>query len=574
MSAKYSATAFLALATAVALTAAPVPEPSSSGELLFPGRMVFGLSGLPGGELVAPCEDQSVSVLDAQARVLTAWQARARIAATVTIAPRGPLQLLSVPQITGRVDILAWDALTVHLAVQFSLQRAEVPSGPTVWDASGRLYQGWMDGHLESWNAHGQLLWSRDLAPFRGLLNDDSQGLFVAASGSLLLLDRQGNTLRQWPLDAAPRGLIQTLAGNLYLWSETGLWLLDPEMAALRRIYSAPGILGVTSDRQNRLVVTEPARVRRLGPGGSVVVQFSLPHPALAEAVVDDRGRVHVPTSSGLEQWSYDGHFLGTLGSGIPTTAPVLTEAGLLAWGTEDWRVQVWKGGRFAPFSWSQAGGGPARASSTTRPATLVARASNWEDQPDFGYFLQLASSGEDEKQQTVLRLFEAKEATATLLTTWPFANLILLKIVRSGITDLELHNNYVTNNWPGNRLRAYRLLALTAGAEDREELLSLLDREFDPVNLAQGARAMAATGWDGDGRLMKMLTALQQRKPGEAVLADALLDSARQLWVAGGNSADPSMVILLTALYQADLPRNIRQKAQTFFQDLMDAPQ
>jgi hypothetical protein len=310
-----------------------------------------------------------------------------------------------------------------------------------------------------------------------------------------------------------------------------------------------------------------------MSSGGALQIQINLKGEATGAAVIDDRGRLLVATTDGLQQWLYDGRFAGSLGTDSVSVPPLLTERGLIAWGADDWRVHVWTGGVWAPFAWAQPGGGSRRAWSTTRPATLVARAQNWADEPQFGYFLQLASSGDDAKQQTVLRLFEEKDAQGALLSTWPFANVILTKILRSGLTELELHNNYVTNNWPANRLRAYRLMARTAGTEDREELLSLIDREFDPVNLALGARALAGTGWDGDGRLMKMLASLQVRKPSEGVLADALLDAAWHLWLTGGNNSDPSMVPMLTAIYQANLPRSVRLKAQKFFQDIMDSP-
>ncbi len=551
-----------------------LPEPTPSGQKLFPGRMIFGLTALPDGELLAPCEDQSVSVVDAQANVLATWQADSRIAQPVSVAPSGPLQLLAVPQISGRVDVLAYDQQTLHLAGQFALSHPSTPATPTVWDANGHLYQTWQDGHLEAWNGHGVQLWAAHLefVPLFAL-NDDSQGLFVAGKANLVLLDHGGNLTRSWDVSGSPRGILQTLAGNFYLWSETGLWLLSPKMDAWKRIDNSHEILGVATDRRNRLVVTEEQRFRRLGAMGSVLSVVPLPRRALGPGVVDDRGRVFVPTVAGLEQWTYDGQFLGKFGGSTPCTAPVLTNSGLLAWGGYDWILQVCQGGSLAPFSWSQNGGGPQRAWSTTRPTALLARNKNWDDEPEFGYFQQLASSGDDLKQQRVLELFEQKDAQGALLSTWPFANVILLKILHSGLTDLELRNNQVVNNWPGNRLRAYRLLTHTANPEDRDDLLVLLGREFDAVNLAQGSRALAATGWDGDGQIMQALALVQGRRPLEPVLADALLDCARDLWLGGGDNSDRAMVPMVTAIYQADLPRLIRLKAQKFFQEILDSP-
>jgi len=564
----------LLASTGTLALSATLPEPAPSGQRLFPGRMIFGLSALPDGELLAPCEDQSVSVVDARANVLASWQAGSRIALPVSVAPSGPLQLLAVPQVSGRVDVLAYDKKTLHLAGQFALTYPSVPATPTVWDANGHLYQTWCDGHLESWNGHGVQLWAANLE-FTPLfaLNDDSLGLFVAGPAKLVLLDHQGNLTRTWQVLGNPRGILQTLAGNFYLWSETGLWLLPPTMEGWKRVDDSQEILGVATDRQNRLVVTEAGRFRRLGAFGSVLTLVALPRRALGPGVIDDRGRVFVPTVSGMEQWSYDGHFLGKFGGASPCTSPVLTKGGLIAWGGNDWVLQVLQGGSLAPFSWAQNGGGPQRAWSTTRPTALLARTQNWADEPEFGYFLQLASSGDDIKQQRVLELFEEKDEQGTLLSTWPFANVILLKILHSGLTDLEFRNNQVVNNWPGNRLRAYRLLTHTSNPEDRDDLLVLLSREFDAVNLAQGSRALAATGWDGDGQIMRTLALVQGRRPAEPVLADALLDCARDLWLAGGNNSDAAMVPMVTAIYQAELPRLIRLKAQKFFQEILESP-
>ena len=58
-------------------TAADLPpeEPKESGSLLLAGRLPWGASGLPTGELLAPCEDQTLAVLDGQARILAHWSA-------------------------------------------------------------------------------------------------------------------------------------------------------------------------------------------------------------------------------------------------------------------------------------------------------------------------------------------------------------------------------------------------------------------------------------------------------------------------------------------------------------------
>ena len=545
-----------------------------AGQILLPGRLVHGLTALPGGELLAPCEDQSLTVLDDQSAPITRWNATSRFVQAISVAPPGPLQLLAAPLVSGRVEILAWDAQTRHLASQFAFTRKAVPSVPTAWDASGHLYQAWQDGHMESWNAQGDRLWSADFteAP-TALLNDETQGVFVAMKGLLVLLDHEGTEQRRWKLTGRPDGVLQTLEGNLYLWGDFGLWRLDPSGEVLGQLLTARAILGVTTDRQNQLIVTEPLVLRLLGSNGALRRTLSLTREAVAEVVPDDKGWLYVPTVAGMEKWSYAGQYLGLMSPGEPASAVLLTEKGLAAWGGQDWVCRVFTGATLPPFCWPQAGGGPRRAWSTTRPAALVARIANWADEPEFGYFMELAASGEDAKQQKVLTLFEERASDGTLRAVWPFANVILFKLLRSGLTELELDDNYVTNNWPANRLRAFRLLRSDVTPEDREELLKLLEREFDPVNLAQGVMVLASTGWDGDGQLMRMLARLQTQKPREAVLADALVEAAHELWLTAERQADGSLVPLLTAIWKGELPRAVRLKAQLFFQELFENP-
>jgi hypothetical protein len=280
-----------------------------------------------------------------------------------------------------------------------------------------------------------------------------------------------------------------------------------------------------------------------------------------------------VGTVGGLEVWTYDGRSLGILDPSPPAASALLTDSGWVVWSDTDWTVHVWKGFRPPPFGWAQDGGGPGRPFRAHRPSSVAVRAVNWTDDPEFGYFYQLAASGEEAKQREVLDRFDAKAAQTNLLEAWPFANLILLKVARSGLTDLQLDRNRILNNWPGLRLRAFALLARTAGPEDRDELIALVHREFDPSVAAQGALALAQSGWDGDGRLMQMLFELQGRMADQSVVADAVIDAARTLWVANGRSADPVLVPLVSAVFQGPFPRSVKLKAQKFFQDLMEAP-
>jgi len=332
-------------------------------------------------------------------------------------------------------------------------------------------------------------------------------------------------------------------------------------------------LLGVVTDRLDTLMVTEPERLRRLSADGRPLSVTTLPNPAVTASVLDDRGRVLVGTTAGLEVWTYDGRWLSTLDPTPPASGPLLTERGLAAWSDAQWNFHVWSGFRWPPLGWPQDGGGPGRAFAARRPASVASRAANWSDDPDFGYFYQLAASGEEGKQREVLERFEAKAAQGNLVETWPFANVILLKIARSGLTELQLDHTRILNSWPALRWRAFALLGATAGPEDRDELLGLLRREYDPAAAVQGARALARSGWDGDGKLMHLLFDLQARMADQSPVADAVIDAARSLWLANGRSADPVLIPLVSAVYQGAYPKAVKQKAQKFFQDLVEAP-
>ena len=130
-----------------------------------------------------------------------------------------------------------------------------------------------------------------------------------------------------------------------------------------------------------------------------------------------------------------------------------------------------------------------------------------------------------------------------------------------------------ISNNWPGLRLRAFALLARTAGPEDRDELASVLSREFDPAVAAWGSLALARSGWDGDGKLMRLLLDLRNRMADQAVVADACIDAARALWLANGRSAETSLVPLAAAVFNGPYPKTVKRKAQILFQDILESP-
>lgn len=536
-------------------------EPSEVGTLLLPGRMPWGATGLPSGEVLVPSEDQVVRVIDHQARVVTQWRAPARIAGPVAVGPAGPQTLVAVPLVTGRVVFLAWSSEGPRLTESWATDHSAIPTA-TAWSASGTAYVAWAD-RIEAWAPGGRLLWRSAGAGIAGLLVDESRGLYALGNG-VELYDQRGVAVASWPLDAPVRGALQTLGGTLYCWTSTGLWKRENDRG-FTKLDPSDELLGVVVDRQEGLILTEPGRIRRIGNDGRLLSSLALPRPAVVASVIDDRGRVLVGTTEGLEAWTYDGRFLGTLDPSPPVASLLMTSRGLGVWGGLDWKVRVWKGFKLPPFGWSQPGGSPSRAWSTRGPATLASRSVVWAEDGEFGLYLQWASSGEEDLQSRALDGLEARDK--------PWANLVLLKVARSGLSDLFIHENRVTNNWPQNRLRALRLLAARIGVEDRDELLAILSKEFDPAVVAQGFIDLGRSGWDGDGKLLRLIAEVQGRMPRQAVVADAAIDAARMIWEANGRSTDPSLVPLVTAVFQGPFPRTVKAKAQELFQDLVTGP-
>lgn len=559
---------------AVGLTAADRPdEPRETGAILLPGRLPWGATALPDGEFLAPCEDQSVTVLDEVAQPLARWSASARIGGPVTAAPRGPVQKVAVPLATGRVDVLVWDPQTRVLTGLWAINHAS--DAPALgWDESGSLKAGWKDGTVEAWGSQGQRQWTVSVGfAVSHVLSDSGLGTYAFGPGQAVLLDLKGRETGRWSFTGTPRGILQTMGGDLLCWTEAGLWRQDPDAAVFRLLDGPADLLGVAADRQDRLVTARPEGLQRLTADGRLLGEIRLPRKAVTGPVIDDRGRILIGTTAGLESWAYDGRFLGILDPVAPVAAPVLTSQGGAAWGGSDWTVHVGLGYRLPPYGWAQEGGGPGRAYSARRPTTVALRSVNWSEDPDFGYFFLLASSGEEAKQREVLDRLAAETARGDLTAHRPWASLVLLKIARSGLTDLQVDFNRITNNWPGNRLRAYVLLAQTAGPEDRDELTALLRKEFDPAVAAQGFQALARSGWDGDGKLVRLLAEVRARMPDQAVVADAAVDAARNLWLSNGRSTDPALVPLVSSIFQGPYPRAVKLKAQLFFQALMEAP-
>jgi hypothetical protein len=168
------------------------------------------------------------------------------------------------------------------------------------------------------------------------------------------------------------------MAGQLYCWTESGLWVQDPEAKEFRLFEASETLVGVTVDRLDRLVLTESRRIRRFAPDHTLMASLDLPVPAVTEAVLDDRGRYLVGTRRGLEEWTYAGRMVALLDPAVPASAPLLTPDGTGAWSAGDWTVHLWSGFRMPPFGWSQDGGGSGRPFSAHRPTSVAVRAVNW----------------------------------------------------------------------------------------------------------------------------------------------------------------------------------------------------
>lgn len=567
-------TLYLLLLLVPLLTAQNLPdEPREGGDVLLPGRLPWGTTVLPTGEVLAPCEDQTLSVLDGQARIVASWKAPARFSGPATAGPSSSFQLVAVPLVSGRVEVLVWDSQTRSLSSVFAFERDSVAVA-LAWGQAGTLVAAWKDGTVEAWSSQGTRLWAtRVEVEATHLLFDDNRGVSVLGVDHAVLLDR-GQQRASVPLGGRPRGVLQTVGGDLYTWTEQGLWKRNLGEEAFRLFDAAPGILGVLVDHQDRLILTESQRLRRLTRDGALLSTVSLPSAAVTASTLDDRGRILVGTNAGLQVWTYDGRFLATLDEQTPASAFHFGAQGTGAWSSVDWRVHVWSGWRWPVFGWPQEGGTPGRTFSARSPASVAVRAAAWTEDAEFNHLFQMVASGEESKQREVLERLEARAREGKLLATWPFANLLLLKIARSGVTDLIMRDRHqVTNNWPALRLRAFQLLGSTATPEDREELLGLLSKEYDPLVAAQGTRALVQSAWDGDGRLLRLLAELRARLPDQNVVADAVIDAARQLWLVNGRSADPVLIPLVSAIYQGPYPRSVKAKAQRFFQDLLESP-
>jgi hypothetical protein len=562
---------FLVGTISAALAQPKFDEPLEVGTLLLAGRVPWGVSALPSGYLIVPCEDKTVSVVDEAGRIVATWRAADRFSAPATVS-QGPQPRVAFPQMTGRVEVCAWDAATLTLAAEASLTH-QAEAAATAWGPGKTLVAAWKDGHVEAWS-QGRLRWMADAGtPVFWLLFDQGKGVYAAGKDRVILYDGSGREAGLWDLAGIPRGMLETLDGTVFVWNSTGLWARSLEENSFRQLDASGDVIGVAADRQGHLIITKAHRFVRTDAVGTVLGSAALPRRALTAAVVDDRGRLLVGTEGGVELWAYDGRFLGTLDSVPVASELLLTDRGAGAWGDSQWTLHLWKGFQWPPYGWPVAGGSPGRSYCSPGDATVAARAADWLDDAQFSYLFGLVASGEEANQAQVLDLLEAKARAGPLLENLPFANVLLLKLIRSGLTDLLFSQGRVTNNWPGLRLRAQRLLSQSAGLEDRTELLDLSDKEFDPLVAAEGARALARSGWDGDGKVLRQLRQLLTRMPDQPQVAQAVLDAAISLWQTNGMSTDPALIPLVQRIYQGPYPRATKLQAQKFFQDLAQGP-
>ncbi len=492
--------------------------------------------------------------------------------AVVTVGPPGPIQLVAAPLLSGQVEILAWDSQTRVLAPQYAITHPAEATA-TAWESAGIVNAAWRDGHVEQWSDHHQR-WAADVGfEVLWLLADQNLGVYVFGQDKALLLDRQGKPAVGWTVPGRPIGVLQTMGGDLYVWSRSGLWqkkfsgsqftLFDPSSTLLGGGRGPP--------RQADLDGTRP--IAAGGPGGSPSFIFRAPE-VRADGGGPGRPRPNRAGNPGRGRGlDLRRAVFGKFGSSRPGFGFVadrprsrsLERSGM----ARAHLVGVRLAGVRVASGWRRTWPAVFRA----QPFECVGQGRGLERRQTVRLLLRPRRQRRRSKQNQVLELFEAKDATGTLLSTWPFANIILLKIARSGITDLTIKGNRVANNWPELRERAYVLLSKSAAPEDRDELVGLVQKEFDPSVAVEGARALAQSGWDGDGMLMRQLYDLLERMPDQPSVADSVVDSARALWQRNGKSTDPVLIPLLSSVYQGSYPKPVKLKAQSFFQDLIRGP-
>ncbi len=559
---------FLALPTPTTLTAHGLSIPLA-------GRLVGGATQVGTGLLI-PCEDETLTYLDAQGKKIASWTPYERFAGWVSLGKDG---ICVIPLLSGKVTALELDAKRITVLAQTS--RPSTPAFSPVAGDAGRWLLGWRDGWVAVWSPKASFkidvpLGSQPLAA----LYDPEEGFWIRTPHSLILVRIDGSLTRWGGLDpdkkvpSSPQGwfLVQDQQGILWSGGPNGLSVFNPATGKYRQVEASDPILGLTLGADDGPVVLEAKRVLTLDADGSVRGTLNLPSKGEAGPILDNRGGLYIYTERGL-LLARGSRLLAFWPDPYGGTAPLLTSDGTLVWVGADWQLRTLTH-RAPPYlSWSQPGSDPEHSGSSHRPASYASLLRVWKADPSYQVFEALLAHGTRSAQNSVLTTLERQASRGDLRARWPFVNVILLQIARAGVSDVNLDQGRIQNNWPDLRLRAYQLLARTAEPEDKKVLYSLLQREYEPMVQDEGLLALAHSGLDPDGRVTQLFIQLQQNRPEDAVLAKTLLEAAQHLWEVSGPEAPPELGNLVEKLYTGAYPKVLRVEAEKLFQKMLGTP-
>ncbi|NNM67913.1 MAG: hypothetical protein HKM06_07880 [Spirochaetales bacterium] len=568
MKAKLGGVAFLAFFLTISLSA------QSLQERPLAGRLVGGASELTGGEgFLLPCEDETLSWISPQGQLVAQWSADERFTAWASV---GPQRVSVIPLLSGRVVALHWGNHALRPFAQTS--RDAEPSIPAVLGDAGRWLLGWNDGWVSIWSP----LTGHKIDVFlgetpRAALYDPGWGFWIRTRAALVLVRLEAN-LTRWPLPESKNPgtyfLAQGALGTLWLGGPDGLYRFQPAIGKAVHLGSFDSPLhGIALGADDGPVVLGNQTLFFLDNTGLVKNSVALPAEARSGPILDDKGGFWVYTERGLFFGRSDGRLLRFWPTPWGGTPPLLASKGDLLWVASDWELRLLSHQSPPYLSWSQAGGSPQRSNFCHRGVSYRDRMKAWQGEPGFQVLEALLQEGTRAGQEKALELIEARQKQGTLMTDWSFANLILLGIARSGVTDVRLDNGRIVNDWPDLRLRAYRVLAQTATPEDRNELMDLVEREYEEPDQNEGVLALAHSGLDPDGELTQLLERLRQKHPGDQDLAQALLEAAQRIWTVNGPDAPSNLASLVNSLYQGNYPRVLRVQAEKLFQKMIESP-
>ncbi len=548
----------------------------SARDLSLPlaGRLVGGATQAGKGFLI-PCEDETLSYYNEDGKKLSSWTPYERFSGWAV----GQGKTYLIPLLSGKVIALHLNANTLQRFAQTS--RPSTPAFAPVAGEAGRWLLGWKDGWVTVWSPEVSFkidvpLGSRPLAA----LYDSDEGFWIRTPHSLTLVRIDGSLTRWGGL--APGRDVTTSSGDWFLaqdqqgmlWSggPDGLGVFNPATGKYRQIWDSPAVLGLAIGADNGPVILEAKKVVTLTSDGSVRRTLNLPSEAEAGPLLDNRGGLYIYTERGLFL-ARDSRLLAFWPDPYGGTPPLLTREGTIIWVGADWQLHTQEHQAPPYLSWSQPGGDPERSSSSHRPAAYASLLRVWKSDPSYQVFEALLAQGTRAAQNSILTTFEQQAKHEDLRVRWPFVNVILLQIARSGVSDVSLDQGRILNNWPDLRLRAYRLLAQTAETEDKKVLYSLIQREYEPMVQDEGILALAHSGLDPDGRVTRLLLQLQENRPEDAVLANTLLESAQRLWSVSGPETPPELGNLVEKLYSGAYPKVLRVEAEKLFQKMLLIP-